>query len=125
MAGLFSTLFGNDTVIQSGIDTIDKIAYTEEEKADGKMEFLKLYVPFKIAQRFLALIFGIPYALAWFCTFVASFFTDVSKQIAMLSDPSGIGPVIALIVGFYFGGGAAEGVINAVSSMFKTKKVAT
>lgn len=108
---ILSKLFGSDKVIDAGINGIDKIAFTAEEKAEHKLLLLKAYEPFKIAQRFLALIFGIPYAAAWVVTFFASFFIDVTKQLELLSGDMGL--AVALILGFYFGGGMAESIFKA------------
>ena len=64
----WSKLFGSDKIISAGINTIDKIVYTDEEKADNKLSLLKLYEPFKLAQRLLAVIYSIPYAICWLVT---------------------------------------------------------
>ena len=120
--GILSKLFGSQKVIDAGISGIDKAFYTEEERADNiakgmtlKAMLLKAYEPFKIAQRFLALIYGIPYVTAWFGTFAASFFVDVSVQMELLKN-SDMATANLIILGFYFGGGAAE-------SIFKYKAV--
>lgn len=103
---IWSKLFGSDSVIQAGIDGIDAIVYTDEEKAKDKISILKAYEPFKIAQRILAATFCLPYAIAWFTTFVCSFFIDVTKQLEMLLNPVGLSSIVLAIVVFYFGGGA-------------------
>ena len=114
--GLLSKIFGSDKIIDAGIKSIDAMVYTDEEKSDKKALFLKLYEPYKLAQRYLALIFCVPYSLACFATFAASFFVDVTTQQAILSsDWASISLMISL---FYFGGGVAEGSISA----FKNKK---
>lgn len=107
-------LFGSDSVVQAGIDGIDKIVYTDEEKVDNKLLLLRAYEPFKLAQRFLMLIVGIPYMLCWLITFLLSFFTsiDMESQIALLDGR--IGDVFLIIAGFYFGGGLVEGGIKAI-----------
>jgi len=105
---MFGRLFGSDKVVGKAVDGVyngvDKLFYTDEEKKDNFKVLLKLYEPFKIAQRFLSLIFGIPYALAWFITFVVSFYKDVEPQIALLSGDMGM--IVLFIIGFYFAGGA-------------------
>ena len=101
--GLIAKLFGSDKVIDAGISGIDKMFYTDEEKADAKMHLLKLYEPFKLAQRYLALVFGVPYSVAWFVTFCASFFVDTSKQMELLSGDMAM--IVGVIVAFYFAGG--------------------
>lgn len=104
---IFAKLFGNKKIVDAGISGIDKMFYTNEEKADGFRKLLKLYEPFKIAQRFLALIFGIPYAAAWFITFLSSFFIDVSGQLILLGGT--MGQIVLAIVAFYFLGGTING----------------
>lgn len=118
--GLWSRLVGSDSAIQAGIDGLDKIVHTDEEKSDAQQAFLKLYEPFKVAQRFLAVIFGVPYALAWFITFLASFLMDTTKQELLLSGD--ISRIVFAIVSFYFAGGAAEGVVKMLSNRGKNNK---
>lgn len=108
MIGLFARLLGRGDVVEAGIKGIDSVFYTDQEKAENKKEFLKLYEPFKVAQRYLALIFSIPYVMGWAATFVASFFSmNVDKQIELLTGD--IGVIVGIIVGFYFLGGAGTG----------------
>lgn len=109
--GIWSTLFGSDKIITAGIDGLDAIVFTPEEKSKAQQEFLKLYEPFKIAQRYLAVIFSIPYVIAWIVTFLASFKFDVSKQLELLNGD--IGSIVFAIVSFYFLGGVASGILKS------------
>ena len=106
-------IFGSDKIIDAAINTGDALFYTPEEKAKNYLRIMKMYEAFKLAQRFLAMIFSIPYVLAWFITFCASFFIDVSIQKALLDGD--IARIVYAIVGFYFLGGAAEGAIRGVN----------
>jgi hypothetical protein len=103
-------IFSSEKLIDNISSGIDKSIYTAEEKADGFTLLLKLYEPFKIAQRYLMIIFCVPYALAFFVTFMASFFVDVTTQKEMLQGDIAI--IVGIIVTFYFGGGAVEGVLT-------------
>jgi len=125
--GIWATLFGNENVIKKAADGIyngvDAAFYTNEEKASGFLNLLKGYEPFKIAQRLLMLVVTIPYVLIWvLCAllimssgFVAS---DTGAELieaakvtgAMNNDTLGI--PVSLVVAFYFGGGALEGVVG-------------
>lgn len=111
---ILGKLFGSDKVMESGtegvINGVDKLFLTKEEKLDNFRGLLKLYEPFKIAQRLLALIAVPPYVLAWFITFISSFFINVDAQLLVLSGTMGY--VVLTIVGFYFGGGALEGFVS-------------
>lgn len=131
---IFAKIFGKDEVVKSGLNMIDNAFYTKQEQADDglkrvgfHMAFLKLYEPFKLAQRFLALIFGIPFvsvfiliAINWLVAIWLSLFFLTGeqydflvaqfKEIAMMNVET-LGFPVALIMGFYFGGGAIEGVV--------------
>ena len=110
MMSFFSRLFGSDKIIDAGVNGIDAMIFTDEEKSNAKMQFLKLYEPYKLAQRYLALIYSIPYALAWLVTFIASFFIDVTLQMELLKGDAFY--INIVILSFYFGGGAAEGIVG-------------
>lgn len=116
--GLISRLFGSEKVIDGGISAIDKAFYTAEEKADDhtrrmalKAALLQAYQPFKLAQRYLALLYGVPYVAAWFATFASSFFIDTAAQMKFLIS-SDMSIANLIILGFYFGGGAAESIFK-------------
>ena len=116
--GVFSKLFGSEKVIDSAIKGIDSAFYTEEEKADSyerrmglKTALLQAYQPFKVAQRFLALLYGIPYVAAWIATWAASFFVNVQAQYDMLIE-SDIAMANLIILAFYFAGGAGESIFK-------------
>jgi len=108
---MLSKLFGSKAVIKSGIEAIDAVFFTDEERANRHERLLALYEPFKLAQRLLACIFGIPYAIAWLATFIASFFVSVEPQIALLDGD--ISRIVGTIVGFYFAGGVVNSVVSA------------
>jgi len=104
---ILGKLFGSDKAMSGIYDGLDALVYTPEEKAKNFQKLLKLYEPFKIAQRFLALIFGIPYALAWFVTFCLSFKFDITFQLQLLSGT--MGNIVLAIIAFYFLGGTMSG----------------
>lgn len=108
---IIGKLFGSDKAISKAIDGaydgLDKLILTPEERLDNFNKQLDLYEPFKIAQRYLACIFSIPYALAWIITFIASFSIDVTTQKELLSGT--IGNIVLAIVAFYFCGGVING----------------
>ena len=112
-------LFGSSKVIDAAIATGDKLFHTSEEKADDYLRVMEMYQAFKVAQRLLAVIFSVPYILAWFITYCVSFFQDVTVQQALLDGD--VSRIVTAIVGFYFLGGAAEGAIRGVNWL-KSKK---
>ena len=107
MFGTLSKILGSGDVIKKGLDLIDDMhTSTEEEivaKTKSKVDLLSAYAPFKVAQRYLALLFSV--------TFLSCFIEAVKF---VLSDFY-IGEIMLAIIFFYFGGGAIES--------FKPKKV--
>lgn len=97
-------LFGTEKVINKGVDMLDNAFYTDQEKAEAHIRLLKAYEPFKLAQRFLALIVVPPWALGWFICFALSFTDiDLTYPIQILEGKLGIAALT--ILGFYFMGG--------------------
>ncbi len=117
--GILATILGSGDVIKAGLDLIDDMhTSTEEEiqaKTKAKTDLLASYAPFKVAQRYLALMFGFTFISCFTLVLGMSLFG--SADIATVRSIIGefwIGEIMALIVGFYFGGGAFEGVKRAV-----------
>jgi hypothetical protein len=115
MAGILGKIFGSGDVIKSGINLIDSFhTSTEEEiaaKTKAKVDIMNAYAPFKLAQRIIAFSFTFTY-LSCFAMVLA--FTlmdrvaDAGKVQSVLEDFQ-IGLAMIVILGFYFGAGAAEG----------------
>jgi len=98
-------IFGSDRTISKSIDLIDNIFYTDQEKAEQKKEILKAYEPFKLAQRYLALIFAGLFSLSFIAIFIMSFMDmDYSRQMKII-EVFNIDLIMITIVAFYFGGG--------------------
>ena len=107
---VFASLFTPSNA-ESIIETVDDAFYTKEEKAKDRLSLLKQYEAFKVAQRALAVIYSIPYVIAWMATFILSFCgVDVSTQTEMLKGD--IGKINGIIIAFYFMGGMLEGAIG-------------
>jgi len=108
---LLAKIFGSTKVINAGISGIDKIFYTDEEKAEQKIKLLASFEPFKLTLRLLAMTISIPYVLMAMGAFVTSFWFDVSKQLNILDGK--LGWAFTIVVAFYF----ADGI-----GIFKGKK---
>ena len=114
--GLLSNILGTGNVIEKGMDLIDKRFPTEVDmivaKTQAKTDLLTSYAPFKVAQRYLALMFGV--------TFLASFMLAMTRGLLGLEntvvfetlEAFKLHWIMLTIVGFYFGGGTFEGVIE-------------
>jgi hypothetical protein len=138
---LLSKLFGSDEVIDAGMSAIDKAVFTEEEKADYKIKFagvkvdlLEAYKPFKLAQRLLALIVGIPFVIIHVIIFLIQIclllfainygsetydFAMTQLDLMVQRNNQTLGEPFAWIVGFYFFGGAGEGIAKKLRGIKK------
>jgi hypothetical protein len=114
---IFGKFFGTERTINAGISAIDAMVYTDEEKVKDKKEFLKLYEPYKRGQRMLAAMFAPAYITCW----LAVFFIELVKLIKSENQDTAdilqllngdMGSIVLMIIIFYFGGGAVEGVVN-------------
>jgi len=116
---VLNSILGGGDVIKKGLDLIDDMhTSTEEEikaKSDARIALMNSYAPFKIAQRYLALMFG--------GTFLGSYLLVLGMTISGYGDPDAVTKVMEqfsinyamlIILGFYFGGGVVDS--------FKAKK---
>lgn len=139
--GVFSKIFGTEKVIDAGISAIDKSFYTEEEKAEHhikvagiKIDLLKAYEPFKLAQRLIAFMVGIPFVAIHAIIFLIQLillmlalrygsesYDFAMTQLDLMVDRNNqtLGEPFAWIVGFYFFGGAGEGIVKRLRGIKK------
>lgn len=86
---LLGKVFGSDPVINKGLNMIanagDALVFTDEEKSKQKVELLKAYEPFKLIQRFLVMLFCIPYVVFYSIVIIGQLcgyhFTDAASTI--------------------------------------------
>ena len=115
MIGVISKILGSDKVISQGMKLIDDLVVTSEEeiaaKSKAKIDLMGAYAPFKVAQRYLALMFG--------GTFLITYVLVLVMTITGQGDPDAITKVmeqfsinwaIMIILGFYFGGGVVDSI---------------
>jgi hypothetical protein len=119
---IFSTIFGGGDVIAKGIQLIDDLHTSDEEeiaaKAKAKVDLLNAYNGYKVAQRVLAFMFASTYLLSFMVITGMTLYQGggIEGMKSVLSEFY-IGPIMFTIVGFYFGGGAIEG----IKRQFKNK----
>jgi len=117
MFAVLGKILGSEKVIGKGIDLIDSFhTSTEEEiaaKTKAKTDLLASYAPFKVAQRYLALMFGLTYLTVFVIVMSMTLYGqgDIEGVKAVMGDFY-IGEIMFAIVAFYFGGGAFEGVME-------------
>ena len=115
MLNVLNSILGGGDVIKKGIQLIDDMhTSTEEEikaKSKAKIDLMGAYAPFKIAQRYLALMFG--------GTFLGSYLIVLGMTISGYGDPDAVTKVMEqfsinyamlIILTFYFGGGVVDSI---------------
>ena len=115
MLAVLGKILGSGDVISQGIKLIDDMHTSEEEaiaaKSKARIDLMTAYAPFKIAQRFLALMFG--------ATFLGSYVLVLVMTITGRGDPDAVTKVMEqftinyamlVILGFYFGAGTIESI---------------
>jgi len=112
--GILNTIFGSGDVITKGLDLIDSIHTSDvemiEAKTKAKTDLMTAYAPFKIAQRYLALMFGLTYISSYIMVIVMTFTSKDTTAIQSVLSEFQIDWIMLSIVMFYFGGGLAESV---------------
>ena len=114
---IFKTLLGSGDVVSKGFDLIDSFHTSKHEeieaKTKAKTDLLSAYAPFKIAQRYLALLFGITFVASYILVLSVFFFGADIQEVQAIIAAFKIDWIMLTIVSFYFGGGAFEGILNA------------
>jgi len=121
MLAVLGKILGSGDVVKQGMKLIDDMhTSTEEEiaaKSKARIDLMNAYAPFKLAQRYLALMFGF--------TFLASYIIVLTMTIIGTGDPDAVTKVMEqfsinyammIILGFYFGAGALESFQNKKKS---------
>lgn len=114
--GILNTILGSGDVITKGLGLIDSLHTSDTElieaKTKAKTDLLTSYAPFKVAQRYLALIFGFTFVGSYLLVLILFFMGREITAIQELISAFKIDWIMLTIVGFYFGGGAFEGIAN-------------
>jgi len=117
--GILSKMLGSGDVIAKGLDLIDSMHTSETEaieaKTKAKTDLLASYAPFKIAQRYLALMFGFTFVGSYIMVLTLFFLDKDITQVQKVIDSFSIDWIMLTIVAFYFGGGAFEGLAEKKS----------
>ena len=119
MLGVLASILGNGEVIKKGMDLIDDVHSSDEEmervKAQAKIDTMKAYAPFKVAQRYLALMFTGTFLSSFFIVLVMTLMGQTNiPEIKQVIDDFYLGEAMLCILAFYFGGGMLEGVVSKV-----------
>tara|TARA_Y100001937_G_scaffold122537_1_gene183920 strand:+ start:2931 stop:3296 length:366 start_codon:yes stop_codon:yes gene_type:complete len=118
MLAILGKILGSEKVISKGMDLIDDMVVTSEEeiaaKSKAKIDLMNAYAPFKLAQRYLALMFAGMFLFIMANGVIGALYgvidmnnVEAAKDFA---SEMWLGEIMLGIVGFYFGGGLAESV---------------
>ena len=131
MFKLFSLLFSSNTITNKMTDLLGDALETKEQRINIWVELLKSYEPFRVAQRVLLVVVSFVYLgihlILVLLKIVAIFYYGagleyqfVCVQLGKLhtSNYEALHSPFLVILSFYFGGGAGEGIIR----MLKSKK---
>ncbi len=120
MLNVIGKILGSGDVVSKGMQLIDDMhTSTEEEiqaKAKAKTDLLAAYAPFKIAQRYLALMFGLTFLISYVLVLAMTVLERGNpSDVTQVMDQFSINYAMLIILGFYFGAGAVEGVLERKS----------
>ena len=118
MLSILGKIFGSETVISKSIDLIDSFHTSTEEQIEAatksKVALLEAYAPFKLAQRVLAFSFTFVYLSCFALVLGYTLMDQVAdaEKVKQVLEDFQIGYAMLIILAFYFGGGAAEGILQ-------------
>jgi hypothetical protein len=114
--GILNTIFGSGDVIEKGLELIDDFHTSDIEKVEAKnkakIDLMQAYAPFKIAQRYMALMFGGTYISTYLIVIGMTFMGQDVTQVKDILQEFQIDWIMLTIVGFYFGGGIADSILR-------------
>lgn len=111
---IIGKILGSGDIIKSGMDLIDDMHTSKEEeieaKTKAKIDLINAYAPFKVAQRYLALMFTFTFLACFVMVLVMTLSGQANiDQARQVITEFYIGEIMLVIVGFYFSGGMIEG----------------
>ena len=125
--GILSNIFGTGEVVKKGLELIDEAWTSDEEKAENeakiieaktnaKATLLNAYAPFKLAQRYLALMFSSVFLFIMMNGVLGALYGWVDmnavQEAKRFANEMWLGEIMLTIIGFYFGGGLVESYKN-------------
>ena len=114
MFSILKDIFGTTEVIDRGLSMIDDLHYSDAEKADDrnkhKIALMNAYKPFKLAQRYIALMFTFIFLFSYILVLFMAIFSYDIEPIQKTIEMFKIDWIELTIVTFYFG----SGLVNSV-----------
>ena len=114
MFPVLARILGSDKVIEKGLELIDDAWETDAEatqaKAEAKIALMGAYAPFKVAQRYLAMMFSIVFLGCFVLVLAMTLSGELTDPVFQVIDEFKIDWIMTTIILFYFGGGLAESI---------------
>jgi len=118
MFAVLAKILGSGDVIKQGMSLIDEMHTSSEEeiaaKSKAKIDLMGAYAPFKLAQRYIALMFTAMFLFIMANGVVGALYgvIDMANVEAAKDFAASmwLGEIMLGIVGFYFGGGLASSI---------------
>ena len=108
---LFGRIFGSQSSINKGLDVLtntgDAMFFTDQEKAKHTLALLKAYAPFKLVQRYIVLLFSIPYVALHVTVILGCMHGYDWQPLGEMTNEAFGYPVLAAI-GLYLTGGVVK-----------------
>lgn len=123
MLSILRNIFGTGEVVKKGLELIDEAWTSDEEKVENqakileaktnaKATLLNAYAPFKLAQRYLALMFSSVFLFIMMNGILGALYgwvdMEAVNEAKKFADEMWLGEIMVTIIGFYFGGGMIE-----------------
>ena len=110
--GLLSNIFGTGDVVSKGIDLIDSFHTSDTEmieaKTKAKTKLMESFSAFKIAQRYLALLFSVTYIFSYILIIIMTLIGNDTTKVNDVLEQFQMDLIMIAIVSFYFGGGLID-----------------
>ena len=123
MLQILGNIFGTGEVVKKGLELIDEAWTSDEEKAENqakiieaktnaKATLLNAYAPFKLAQRYLAIMFSTVFLFIMINGILGALYgwvdMEAVNEAKKFANEMWLGEIMVTIIGFYFGGGMIE-----------------
>lgn len=111
--GVLREIFGgNKSIADEVLDGIDSNTLTTQEVIEYRLKSYDKLLPFKLMQRYGALLFCIPYLVAWCLVFLIRLCGYDVPDVCIEMLEGRMGVIVSMIAGFYYLGGTISGAIN-------------
>lgn len=114
MIPIIAKILGSGDVISKGMELIDDAFESEaekrESKTNAKIALMKAYAPFKVAQRYLALLFSVTYVSTYVLVMIYALRDIKTDAIIDVVAQFKMDWIMMTIIVFYFGGGLTDSI---------------